>query len=238
MADDGKLIQWSVVLDGDAADLAAWERQFHSGPDARVERFDHGGRSEHVLQSRHFDLSAPETQVRAVAERLIAQMHGAVKLVEDGCGPVTIKHTIAHTESGKRNVHILLKGAAITARVGSVTVLLDGVPMKPVEAENALSLGARDEKVADALKHFAHADDWGELYKTLEVLEDALRGRRVVWEKGWATRGDVTDLARTINYHRHANEELPPRLLTQPEAVAMMRGLLREWIREKDNSAG
>ena len=98
---------------------------------------------------------------------------------------------------------------------------------------HAALLEAKLTHVADALEHFSRSHDWFDLYKTLEVLEDDLGRRDVIWQSGWATRAEVTDLVLTANYYRHARAKRPPNMLTIEQARELMRRVLSDWLREK-----
>jgi hypothetical protein len=139
----------------------------------------------------------------------------------------------AHRANGQRDTHILLAPATIRVRTGPIEVSVPGQARPRSEAERIIELSEEDDYIADALEHFARSHDWFDLYKTLEVLEDDLGRRDVIWQSGWATRAEVTDLVLTANYYRHSRVKRPPNLLTSQQARDVVRRVLREWLKAK-----
>ena len=239
--DNSPIVTWSLALEGAQGDLEAWRIAFKEQPEARITvEQTSPGQSQYCLRSSRFDALTDATEVREIGSQLVARMYGAMKL-QGKTDPVTPGGTAyAHHASGQRDTHILIAQAALRARTGPIEVVVSGQQRPRSEAERTIELAEEDDNVADALEHFARSDDWFDLYKTLEVIEDDLcrregsrNGRAVIARRGWATSRELGDLGASIDFHRHHGRRQPDPLLTRDAAQDLLRHVLREWLREK-----
>lgn len=233
MADGNPITTWGAILRGEHFDLEGWDQLFR-GEDARIERYAQDGVLQYVLKSNRFDGVLDPHEARALAEDLIGEMNGAAR-VYDVAEPITFGGLYAYRKNQQRDTAIFTQSVSARLRVGSLFVTQTGEPpTRPVESEDAVRLAHGDENVSDALSHFGRSSGWLDIYKTLEVIAADLGRRDKIWQLGWATRDDVTALAVTANYNRHARgAELPPKPLHIGEAQSLLRVILRQWIEEK-----
>jgi hypothetical protein len=232
--DNSPVVTWSLALGGDQADLEAWRIAFKEQPEARitVEQIA-TGQSQHCLRSSRFDGITDANEVREIGSQMLARMFGAMKLHGEA-DPVSLGGAAyAHRANGQRDTHVLLPAGILRARAGVIEVFSANQPRPQSEVERIIELAEEDDYVADALEHFSRSHDWFDLYKTLEVLEDDLGRRDVIWQSGWATRAEVTDLVLTANHYRHARAKRPQNMLTIAQARELMRRVLSDWLREK-----
>jgi len=98
----------------------------------------------------------------------------------------------------------------LRTKVGAVGVMIDGKanppkPPEPSDPQRWLSIAAKDDLLADALRYFGRGDDWLDIYKALECLELRFGGETKLGGLGWASGTEIKLLKHNANYkRRHA----------------------------------
>lgn len=228
---DPTIVGWQISLKGDRIDLAAIEQLFKgaAGASLAVRRRD-DGTSEYFLCSPDFEGVQDPEEIGARAAALLSRMNGVMKVFE-GAELVSLGEVWGVRADGSRVGFI---GGHLRGRSRMYAVLTkQGEPPPIPDVQRWFALSDADNDVADALEHFARSDDWFDFYKTLEILQDALGGREVIWQRGWATREEVNNLAKTANFYRHARADRPDHPLTTEQARELLRKALGEWLRAK-----
>jgi hypothetical protein len=241
---DDRIKTWMLELEGRLSVLQTWDTVFDA-PEARVDRHQIGDEEpRYFLESSSFD-GLRDVEIQTKAHELLTLMNAVAKIDYRG-------HQVA---LGRVPVMVFSDGTRERTKVVTVdfalpmefvaTVSTGAVHRPAMSSEQRwLQIAQRDGGVADALSHFVESDDWFAIYKTGEVIEDAVgggkRGRKAVDGKGWLPKGSFANLMRTANHFRHSDRgrlsaryPLPPNPPSIDEARSSMRTVLRRWIEQR-----
>jgi hypothetical protein len=153
-----------------------------------------------------------------------ARLRCIVYLDDKGQGhPITFAEGVVHGSDEVEAIHDFLRGPnTVFPRV--------------------LNLYTRQTDLREALFYFgSEGNPWPNLYKTREIIADALGGDSAILASGWCSRNALARFDRTANHQeaigrfsRHARTKAvpPPNPLEEREARELIRKLLREWIQK------
>lgn len=117
--------------------------------------------------------------------------------------------------------------------MAKLTALVPGSERPKVAA--ILSCAASDLVVARLLSTIPdHEPSWAELYVCLEIIG----GKRVLQERGYASRSELNRLFQTANYYRHGKaHSLPPVPVSIVQARGMVRLFVSRWLEGRAGAA-
>jgi len=178
------------------------------------------------------------------ADSLIKSVNGVARAADESFEPVRL--TNRYTGPDGRSTTFVRGATARLRSGGSMTAkaLIDGAPppRQPARGPRYIRLAKQDDDVAFALRVLGQPDplDWYDIYKVWEIVKHAVRGRRQVAARGWATHADIERLTASANHQRisgdkarHARMPGVPaqdRVMKIDEADAMVRRLVAAWI--------
>jgi hypothetical protein len=157
-------LQWSLALQGDALDLDELRQALHGEAGPRVIRENQSdGSWRYFLQ---FSLSSAindTRQVRLLAEEMLGQMIGAIKLNRHIGRPISI-HGAGHIthSNGRRSYFLIADPAKYELRVGRVQLIASGDSANSYEAM-VLRFANQDRAVSAVLSYLARSDDWSDI---------------------------------------------------------------------------
>lgn len=199
---------WAVELRGEDIDLAEFGRAVRPEFDPWVEQVD----GKFALRSAEFDTLANAEAISGRASVLIDMLNGAVAITR-GSNPVHCGVILQVMEDGK--VHQTITGVGnlkLRNAIGGGTATItnpDGsmpppAPPTPTEAQAWVQRSIKDTRIAELLIFMGRADNWFDLFKTIEMAEQLVGGQRKLPPLLGASAGAFANVRRTANTHRHA----------------------------------
>jgi hypothetical protein len=232
-------VTWKAWIEGDVLDLETLADLFSAGDPLVV----HDASGDYYLQSAA--LQDPRSQAGLdAAQALVKRIIGAARAIDQSFRPIRLTNRYVGPD-GTGHVVVSAGVAEARAKVRAVaTVTRNGVPVPqpPPKGPRYVKLAAQDPDVADALRVLGQPTplDWYDIYKVLEIVENAVGGARQIENSGWATKADIDRLTASANHPgisgdeaRHARMKGTPganRYLTIHEADGLVRRLVANWI--------
>lgn len=217
---------WAVELVGDPADIAYARHALDPRFDPRVETVN----QRPALRSKSFDHLMTASDVRDAAHAIVAVLSGAIGLTMGGeplrCGTVycvwedgRIDANVSASFAGRMR----LSGFPPTVTVHDKDGNLVGPAPAPTSAQQWIAAALDDEDIADLLTFFGRADNWFDLYKTIEMAEKIEGGEHVLR----ASFPNLKLTKTTANSHRHARGHMPGGPVSFKEAHQVVGGVVR-----------
>lgn len=187
-----------------------------------------------------------DNEVEAVAQQHLSQLSGLASVLLGRRVTLRLVDTSYRRLDGGRNVFVsIVDTMRVSATVEAELTVLgpDGQP-KTVQSFDPIqklqSLARSDEAAAKVLR-LASGDlqDWGQLYRLYEVLEDAAGGTGVLAALTGVSRARLSLFTKTANSpkltgdaSRHGVQRgsAPAKAMPLPEAVQMLRHLSHAWL--------
>jgi hypothetical protein len=233
---------WGAVVQGEPSDLQGWTDNLKEPFDPWVEI--HGG--EMVLRSALLDGLATANEVRDRALAYIDRINGAMALWQQA-GPLRFGgRVIQFTADGKQHPTFFPASASAELRgsggmrvevtpIGTGGKPVSPPPPQPSEVQRWAAIAEGDDLLDDGLIYFGKADDWFDIYKSLECLIERFGGgkERAFLDLKWEPEAEVKTLKQTANWWRHARRlfDPPPNPATLKDARVLLGRLLQRALR-------
>ena len=228
---------WYVTLRGHDADLSEWSYELKPPFDPHICKLSE---KEIGLWGDDFQKASGPSEVRELASAILRRLNGALKL-SVRTEPVTIDAVVRCHEDGtqSRNHFLKAEGAVMRGYSSRPTLIVydaDGnvippPPPNPSEAQRWSNFARNNDTAADMLDHYGRADNWYDIYKTVELAERLVGGAHKLKKLQGSRAIDVTRLKRSANYYRHAALPIPEDMLTTREASAILADTVRAVLR-------
>lgn len=226
---------WYALLDGDDIDLEDWCRCLHDPFDPVAEKLTNGRTA---LRSRIFEDLTDTEAVRARALVLIARMNGALAIWND-VRPVRFGGVLRVGKEGQEHFTLFSEMVAFeldrcVMRATAVLLGPDGKPVPPPPPQPSQpqvwnELADKNDDLSDLLDQFGRADNWYDIYKTIEVAAHAAGGKHRLWKLLASESQACRNLVQTANFYRHARgARLPEKPTTLKEATPLLAWLIRK----------
>jgi len=217
---------WAVELVGDAADLAYAKHALDPRFDPHVEAVN----ERPALRSKSFDHLTAASDVRDAAQAIVAVLSGAIGLAMGGepvrCGPVyrawedgRIDANVSASFAGRMRLSGFPPSVTVHDKDGNLV----GPPPAPTSAQQWIAAALDDEDIADLLTFFGRADNWFDLYKTIEMAEKIEGGEHALR----ARFPNLKLIKTTANSNRHARGHMPGAPVSFKEAHEEVGGVVR-----------
>lgn len=227
---------WYARIEGDDADLDDWRHSLNEPFDPVAEKLPNG---ETVLRSTDFEGLADASEVRERALVLIGRLNGALNLW-NGTRPVRFAGVYRIDSEGKQHAWIFAEMAALefgrcVMRATAVVFGPDGKPLPPPaptpsQPQNWNGLAESNDDISDLLDHFGRADNWYDIYKTIEIAEDLVGSEHKLWKLLADDAQAAKNLKTCANFYRHAKTHRPRHLLTLVEGKPILAHLVRTLL--------
>lgn len=234
---------WYALLSGDDVDLDDWRHSLKPAFDPVAEKLPDGRT---VLRSRDFQELTEVEAVRARALILIARMNGALA-IWNGVRPVSFGGVLRIAEDGREHVTVFAEMIAFelnrcVMRATAVVLGPDGRPVPPPPPQPSQPqvwnrLADADDNLSDLLDQFGRADNWYDIYKTIEIAAHAVGGKQHLWRLLAPETRACRNLDQTANFYRHARGVRPPEYsLTLNEAKPLLAWLVRRILETRQGA--
>jgi hypothetical protein len=165
---------WLVELAGHDFDLRHWERELKPPFDPWCERVPNGSNSIFSLRSQSFVAAQCASGVKELAMPLIDRLNGALAMVTDA-EPLTFQSVFRINDQGglafwcSFEDHVKVRDMIdVEVRDGSGN-LFPPPPTEPSTTQNWVAAAESDDSIADMLTFAGRADNWFDIYKTIEL---------------------------------------------------------------------
>jgi len=187
--------KWAVGLVGGSWELT--EIALHFTGDIRVRHEADGWE----LTATRFDEADEATVVRTLAGEMLALMNGVARLRLDRPDPISLGNVRRYREDASYDAWVFPEPARAKARMGTPTIMVNGVTVSPRSWEPDIELAVRDIRVQAVLAFLAAEPTWHSLYAALDtVLKDRrTKGRAGVLRWGDVSDADLQDFTSTAN---------------------------------------
>lgn len=223
---------WYALLDGEAVDLADWCDSLNAPFDPVAFKFADG---RVVLRSKDFEGLTGAEAIRARALVLISRINGALALW-NGTRTVRFGGILRVDGDGRQHITVYAEMAAIemgrcAMRATAVVLGPNGKPLPPPPPQPSQlqiwnEIADENDDVSDLLDQFGRADNWYDIYKTIEIAAYIAGGKHRLWKVLQAEVKACKALVQTANFYRHARGVDRPQ---EPVSLADAKPLLA-WI--------
>jgi hypothetical protein len=213
---------WVAAIEGHTFDIARAEQLLKPPFDPHCERIPHNGSLVWALRSRSFDNLRTAEEVHSRAVELMALLNGALSVSGD-TEPLRLQSIGQIDDEGRARFTVF---AAFHGRargdmlIGTVDVrdsqgnLVPPPPPEPSAAQKWIATAAGNDTVADMLIFAGRADNWFDIFKTIEAAGDLVGGERELQKLLGPSGSAFKRMRQTANnLHRHR-----PGKFTTPEA--------------------
>jgi hypothetical protein len=257
MADPNPIKTWRIELRGLPTDLANWQQLFKDRAVASVEPSSgRYGQPAYFVCSQRLD-DVRDTEAHARAEKLLAQLNGAVRLSDLPVQmPVQMEWLWYVRADGRPEP---MKEVSSTTQFGlewSATVGASPDPgsfaaSREQKVMKAMIAASRSDQTALVLEYFGKPNNWYDMWTAYEIIEEGLyfgtppglrpKGdkktkprRALLSSRNWVSNADLTKFAESCNYHRHGRRRPPTceQDANTDQAHRILSGILRGWLEE------
>ncbi len=193
---------WGIELQGHGVNLDDLQEWLKPPFNPWVERFTDSTGEKYLLRSSSWAAFSEAADVVRDAERLVQRLHGEALLLQHDAEPLILGRVFRFDANGNSlpvvisiSVTAHLKGLRARAKVGSFAPT-------PPPTESQMQAWSResdhDDTRADLFTLLARADNWFDIYKTMELARKIAKGKNAVkaalskadfdeWERIWQT---------------------------------------------------
>ena len=206
-----------VRIIGHDFDLSDWQDNLKAPFDPSVEVVQLPGENgnlidAYLLTSLQFSSCSVHGEVRELAIPLVRQLNG---LMAAFCGSseVQFSEVIRRQPDGtlQRNYTLIVQPGRYRMRGSAVQLTVSGQIQQPTRSAAQNAMANIGNNLATALEHFNRADNWHDLYKAFEAIEDHVGGRDAMANFG-VTRSEINNFAASAQLIRHHNSTARPRI--------------------------
>jgi hypothetical protein len=234
---------WLVELAGHAFDLRHWEQSLKPPFDPWFERVPHGPNCIYSLRSRSFVDAQCADEVKELAIPLINRLNGALAIAADA-ERVTFESVFRIDDQGSMSFYITFEdhvrvrdAMEIEVRDGSGT-LIPPPPPEPSMAQKWAAVADNDDAIADMLTFVGRADNWFDIYKTIELAESLSGDERQLPKLLGVSRAKYKNMRTTANFFRHARGYRPKVLTDITDARALLSTIVEKILTQRVDHFG
>ncbi|QYO75340.1 hypothetical protein [Devosia salina] len=211
---------WAVSIEGekvDLEDLAEWLKP-PSSP--WIETYENEGKLVYLLRSKQWSAFNEGADVIRDAERLVGLLHGQALLIQPDARPFKTGTVFRFGDAGNKQPVVVPISAKMTLSLGRVRVrIITGKKesTEPSRMQKWISDAESDSLKSDLFAHLARADNWFDLYKSMELAQRLLGGNKPAAKVIGSDWSEWTKVWQMANCARHAPDPVkyplpdPPR---------------------------
>jgi len=237
-------MEWKAFLTGDESDLDDLSKSF-CDPGLAIAKEADG----FALKSTRFSELDDADAIREEVERTLVLINGAARLQmgtwqgvalaridEDGSGSCFL-----HVED---SIRLTIRERSSITRITHADGRVEEFMPSPTDPrERWVQVGLRNKAVAKVLRLLHTKDeDWVNLYRVYEVIEQETGGPDAISKRGWASKAELKLFKHTANSvsaigddARHGSDNIqpPPTPMTLSDARSLIRNMVRNWLEMK-----
>lgn len=198
---------WAMQLEGESIDLRDLEAWLSKPFDPWVETRSVEESKVYLLRCRSWESFTDARAVIADAERIVELLYGQALLLQSDAKRVTLGRTWRFDEAGTpMNILVALSGS-LNLTLGRMRARISPInnePPAPSAMQTWFKQSAADDTKADLFRHIARADNWYDIYKTLELARRLLTQRDIDRRLEPAVREEWRRVLQMANCARHA----------------------------------
>ena len=191
-----------------------------------------------TLRSNDFEGLTEPCEVYERGRILISRLNGAILLFYGDTRPLEIGHVLWIDERGvvQRRYSISSGTSRSISRVRGYSALVgpDGEEIKQSPQQSVPqhwnNLATKNQIVSELLLHFGKADNWYDIYKTIEFSENLAGNKNKLHSLMAGRTQDVKNLRREANFYRHAKANRPDVRPTLEEAKLLLADIVRKVL--------
>lgn len=239
-------MRWQVRLSGPEQELDQLSRSLCNGT-LSIAKDEHG---HYVLSSTEFNHCNSSEEVMEVSKKILAMLNGAARLAFGGNPELSESCIIERFADGTEKLHLHLFDT-VNLRTSDELVVTDSDGKKVAEYKPAdpimgwLAAGLSDDSVGKVLRLLAQEQNWVELYRIFEVVENDMGGIDNIVEFDLFSKGQLKLFKHTANSpgavgddSRHGKEttQPPKNPMLISEARVLIQTLVHQWLRRKEST--
>lgn len=227
---------WMVRITGHRHDLMDWREALKLPFDPSIEvvelpEGDNRVEEAYLVNWSQFQQCADANEVREISVPLIRQLNGLMAALSQ-TRPVEFNEVVHRQTDGKLLRHRFIVAETVTFRMrgGAATLTVTGqevAPPQPSQAQRAFQRAP--DNVTAAIEHFARADNWHDLYKSFEALENHVGSRTKIRALG-VSKADIDNFAMSAQLARHHESPPPNRVISLAEGQQFVASLIRACL--------
>jgi hypothetical protein len=214
--------KWGVSLEGDKIDLYNLRTKLNGSYLHKYDFFISIVYDIYILRTAKLDQIEDPKAVFDHAKNSVQILNGCLHLV-DVSPPVKIGTVFEFGKNGEVESRTRVSGP-FTVYVRKPESEL----ASPVIFKRALKVCGKYNYLADCVTYLAQADDWYNIYKSLESLELHFGGENPLLNKNFGDKPDIKRLKRTANSFRHSAGRFEP--IAAPASLQDAKTLLLKII--------
>ena len=229
------MAEWRVQLQGEQGDLQELKEILLGYAPCIIEED-----SNFHLTSKAWNKLGESREVEAQAKDFIQLLENSIYIHSRDTTPLAIGGIVRIDNEGRKHYILNADPGSLTIRGAKATL----AGPRPIESNGTyqvikvLRVSTKNPVVADALR-FLRKGDWVNLYKTYEIVQDEVHGKREIIRRGWLTSQSISRFKQMAQSRealgddaRHASRKfIPPKKpMSIHEARAIIADLLLKWI--------
>lgn len=200
---------WAIELTGEKIDLDDLRFHLMPGFDPWIEDYAADDRAIALLRSASWESLQEAPEIKLDATRIVQKLIGLARLFENDAKPVGLGMVLKFGPDGRRlpilfaeTVHLAISGGRVRFR--GVGVLDPTASPQESKMQRWLRESESDDVRGELLIHTGRADDWYDLYKSMELAERLSGDQKKLNVIPGADSEQWKRVRQTANCYRHA----------------------------------
>lgn len=235
-------MRWKVRLDGAESGLQDLEESFDDDPKIVAED-DH-----YYIRSQEFEDLNDSDEIRKTATNFVRYIRNFGKRDSLHVSDLESSHVVEEREDGTVHTYVRAETATIGIAATAARGVTEGengkeeVFLPADRTEEWTQLALQDEKVGNLANLLDRGDDWVNLYRIYEFIQDNIKSEKNTVDQDWWSESEKDRFKQTANSRdaigddaRHANDRIPAPTnpMTQAEAKRQIDTLVDHWLQHR-----
>ncbi|CAM3052353.1 hypothetical protein [Halobacterium salinarum] len=205
-----------------------------------------------MIRSQEFEKLDDPDKIRKKATNLVKYIRNFGERDSIEVSELEASLVVEEGEDGTEHAYIQPEPAKIRMTAPTAQIITRGkdgeteVFLPADRTEEWTQLALRDEKVGDLANLLDRGDDWVNLYRIYEFIQDNIESEDNIVEQGWWSKSEKDRFKQTANSRdaigdnaRHANNRIPApnNPMTQAEAKRQIDSLVDQWLEHRKQIA-
>lgn len=235
-------MKWKVQLDGSESGLQDLEESFDDDPEIVSEDDDY------YIRSQEFENLDDPDEIRGKATEFVRFIRNFGARDSLRVSDLETAQVIKEREDGTEHAYVKTEGATVSVSAGPVRVTTESgdgetdVFLPADRTEEWTQLALQDHKVSDLANLLERGDNWVNLYRIYEFIQDNIESKDNIVGQGWWSSNEKDRFKQTANSRdaigddaRHANDRIPAPddPMSQSEAKRQIDILVDHWLQHR-----